>query len=59
MVNPVYISVEEFKELATYRMCNDDPDQQACLVTVDSVLDQIAFICLGYDNWIQAYHDIK
>lgn len=55
----VYISEDEFKELATFKMCNDDPDQEAHIDVVDSILDQIAIKCLGYDNWIHAYHEIS
>ncbi len=54
----VYVSEEEFRELATFKMCNDDLYQDADTDVVNSVLDQIAIKCLGYDDWIQAYHGI-
>lgn len=52
------ISKEEFMELATFKMTNDDPDQAADMDIVWSVMDKIAVKCLGYDGWIQAYHEI-
>ena len=54
----VYVSEEEFRELATFKMCNDDLYQDADTDVVNSVLDQIAIKCLGYNDWIQAYHEI-
>ena len=55
----LFISPEEFMALATFKMTNDDPDQDADMDIVESVLEQIAVKCLGFDNWIQAYHEIE
>jgi hypothetical protein len=52
----VYFSPEEFIELATFAMTNDCIEQDADTDIVNSALDQIAIKCLGFDNWIQAYH---
>jgi hypothetical protein len=54
----VYFSPEEFIELATFKMSNDCIEQSADTDIVNSVLDQIAIKCLGFDNWIQAYHKL-
>jgi len=50
---------EEFMTLATFAMCNDQPEQTDCIdVTVlHSILEQIATE-MGFDDWIQAYHQI-
>ena len=57
--NHLFIDTEEFMALATFRMTNDNPDQEADTDIVDSVLEQIAVKCLGFDSWIQAYMEIK
>lgn len=56
--NHVFIDGDEFKELATFVMCNDEPNQEAHIEIVHSVLDQMAIKCLGFDGWVQAYHSI-
>ena len=53
-------SGEEFMTLATFAMCNDTPENTNC-IDVDilhSILDQIAVNDFGFDNWIQAYHQL-
>jgi hypothetical protein len=54
----LFISHEEFKELATFAMCNDSPNQDANMEVIHSILDQIAVKCLNFDDWIQAYHEL-
>ncbi len=54
----VFVSPEEFKEMATLVMCNDDPNQDADIHTLHSLLNQFAIKCLGYDDWFQAYHEL-
>jgi hypothetical protein len=56
--NHVFVDCVEFKELATFVMCNDNPNQEADMEVVHSVLDQVAVRCLGFDDWMQAYHSI-
>lgn len=55
----VFIDSAEFNSLATFVMCNGGENQDADMDDVSSVLDQIAVKCLGYDNWIDAYHSIE
>ena len=54
----VYIDGNEFKELSTFVMCNDSTEQEAHIDVVHSVLDQLAIKCLGFEDWVQAYHSI-
>lgn len=53
----IHIDTDEFKALATFMMCNDNPNQDADIDTVHSVLNQIA-ARLGYDDWVSAYHEL-
>lgn len=55
----VHIDESEFKEMAALVMCSDSNEQDADMAVVHSALDQIAIKCLGYESWIQAYHEIK
>ena len=55
----LFISPEEFMALATFKMTNDHPHQDADMDIVESVLEQIAIKCLGYDSWIQAYNGVR
>ncbi len=54
----VFIDHEEFKALAGMAMVNDQITEDYDTDKIHSVLDQIAIKCLGYNNWIEAYHDI-
>lgn len=58
LMDHIFISHHEFKELETFAMCNDHACQEADMHVVNSVLDQIAIKCLGFDDWISAYHAI-
>jgi len=56
----IHIDSKEFINLATFVMTNDKPEDSE-FVDIDvirSILDQIAINCLGFDDWIQAYHAI-
>lgn len=59
LMDHVFISHDEFKELAAFAVCNDSIYQMANMDIVHSVLNQIATKCLGFDDWINAYHAIK
>lgn len=56
--NHIHFSSEEFKEFAAFAMENDSLDQSANTEIIHSMLDQIAIKCLGFDDWIQAYHEL-
>jgi len=54
----IHFSTEEFMAFATFAMENDSTDQSADMTVIHSMLEQIAVNCLGFDDWIQAYHQI-
>jgi hypothetical protein len=56
--NHIHFSTEEFMQLAIFRHTNDSTEQEADIDVIDSVLDQIATKCLGFDDWMQAYHEL-
>jgi len=51
---------EEFMTLATFAMCNDQPEdtEDIDVQILHSILDQIAINDLGYSDWVQAYHKL-
>lgn len=55
----VFVDCEEFNSLATFVMCNDSADQDSDMDDVHLVLNQIAVKCLGYKDWLDAYHSIE
>ena len=57
----IHITADEFMALATFVMTNDKPADEnvADMQVVHSVLDQVAINCLGYDDWVQAYHELQ
>lgn len=57
--NHIHFSSEEFYEFATFAMENDSLDQSAHVEVIHSMLDQIAIKCLGFNDWIQAYHEVN
>lgn len=59
-MSAIHISSKEFMHLATFIMTNDcaEEDNIADMEVIHSVLDQIAINCLGFDDWIQAYHEL-
>ena len=56
--NHIHFSTEEFMAFAAFAMENDSTDQSADMEVIHSMLEQIAVNCLGFDDWIQAYHQL-
>jgi hypothetical protein len=57
-MSAISVDGREFINLATFVMINDEPCVDVDIEIIHSLLDQIAINCLGFDNWIQAYHSI-
>jgi hypothetical protein len=59
-MSSISIDGKEFITLATFVMCNDNPEnnKDVDMKIIHSVLDQIAINCLGFSDWVQAYHEL-
>lgn len=57
-MSAISVDGKEFINLATFVMINDGACGDVDIEIIHSLLDQIAINCLGFDNWIQAYHAI-
>jgi len=55
----VFIDHDEFKNLAAFVMVNDQICGDYDIDVIKGVLEQIAVKCLGYESWLQAYHEIE